>query len=220
MTQKHFIPALRYNWLTRLYDPILHLTMPERKFKADLLASAGIAAADRVLDFGCGSLTLSIMGQRQFPHTDFFAIDVDEKILAIARKKARSENMDIQIDHYDGIQLPYQDNLFDHVISSLVFHHLTPQQKSSALTELNRVLKPGGKIHICDFGYPSNKVQRVAFYIIQNLDGFKTTTGNVQGVIPRLMTQSKFTNVRERGIFKTAVGTVRTVSGQKQPTIQ
>jgi len=60
---KNYIPALKYDWLTRIYDPVLQLTMPERKFKSALINQMKIQANDKVLDFGCGSLTLSIMAR-------------------------------------------------------------------------------------------------------------------------------------------------------------
>jgi hypothetical protein len=62
---KNYIPALKYDWLTRIYDPVLQLTMPERKFKNALINQMNLQANDKVLDFGCGSLTLSIMAARK-----------------------------------------------------------------------------------------------------------------------------------------------------------
>jgi len=50
---KNYIPALKYDWLTRIYDPVLQLTMPERKFKSALINQMKIQANDKVLDFGC-----------------------------------------------------------------------------------------------------------------------------------------------------------------------
>jgi ubiquinone/menaquinone biosynthesis C-methylase UbiE len=219
MTKEKYIPALKYHWLTKLYDPILQLTMPERKFKSALLDNAQLRQGQHVLDFGCGSLTLSLMGKILYPQTTFTGVDVDQKIIQIAKAKAAAQNITIPVDQYDGITLPYKDQSFDHVITSLVFHHLTYEQKQKALYEMKRVLKSSGKIHICDFGKPKNALQRLGFYFIQFLDGFTTTSDNVKGIIPILIKKANFMNVRETGVFPSLVGTVRIFSADKTSTI-
>lgn len=208
MSTEKYIPALKYHWLTTLYDPILDITMPERKIKSYLINEADFKPEQRVLDFGCGSLTLSILAKKTHPATEFVGVDVDKKILQIAREKGRHEGVNVPVIHYDGSVLPFKDSSFDHVMSSLVFHHLTTEQKASALAEIKRVLKPTGQLHIADFGSPANLFQRVGFYLIQFLDGFKTTTGSVKGVLPDLIFRAGFF-CKEIKLFKTAFGTVR-----------
>lgn len=90
-----FIPALKYPWLTRFYDPVLNFTMPERKFKAELIRQAGIQPNHHVLDFGCGSATLSLMLKMTKPQTVIRGVDVDDKNIAIAKRKIGSAQADI-----------------------------------------------------------------------------------------------------------------------------
>lgn len=213
--QNQYIPALKFDWLTRFYDPILKLIMPEEKFKKALTNAMRIEAGQRILDFGCGSLTLSILAAQRYPEAEYFGVDVDKKILDIASQKMKAANQHIFIQQYNGDKLPYPDNFFDKVMSSLVFHHLTLRQKYSALGEIYRILKPGGEIHIADFGRPSNVLQRIGFYSIQLLDGFETTRDSVRNALPRAMKESKFLNVEETKVFNTLVGTVRLMKGIK-----
>lgn len=215
METTNYIPALKYHWLTKLYDPILQLTMPEREMKSALLSKANILPGQNILDFGCGSLTLSLMGKVMHPNTKFFGVDVDPKIITIAKAKVIKESQDVQVDLYDGQTLPYQNGSFERVISSLVFHHLTIDQKVEALKEIRRVLKPNGELHICDFGFPQNKIQRMLFYSIQLLDGFTTTADNVKGVLPTLINEAGLTGIIEEGVFKTAFGTIRIIKAIK-----
>lgn len=212
---KNYIPALKYDWLTRIYDPVLQFTMPEKKFKTALINGMNIQLGERVLDFGCGSLTLSIMAAQNHPKAEFHGVDIDEKILSIAKRKLEGTNLSIQTKLYDGGKLPYPDNYFNHVMSSLVFHHLTLRQKYSALEEIQRVLKPSGRVHIADFGKPASALQRAGFYAVQFLDGFETTQDSVKNLLPRAIQDTAFQQVEERGVFKTMVGTVRIISGQK-----
>lgn len=60
MEREHYIPALRFGWLTSLYDPVIAWTMRERTFKPRLVAQGGIEPGHRVLDLGCGPATLTI----------------------------------------------------------------------------------------------------------------------------------------------------------------
>lgn len=84
---KNYLPALKYDWLTRVYDPVLQLTMSEKRFKRALISQLSIQPGDRVFDFGCGSLTLSLMAAKAHPMTEFHGVDIDDRILAIAKQK-------------------------------------------------------------------------------------------------------------------------------------
>ena len=216
MNAQSYIPALKYDWLTKVYDPVLQFTMPEKKFKAALISQMNIQPDESILDFGCGSLTLSIMAAQAHPQAKFDGVDIDDKILSIAKEKLSGANLSIHIQHYDGKKLPYSDGQFHHVMSSLVFHHLTLRQKYAALEEIHRVLKPSGQIHIADFGRPANFFQRIGFYSVQCLDGFETTNDSVRDLLPRAMSESGFLQVEEKKHFKTLVGTVRLLKGVKR----
>jgi len=213
---KNYIPALKYDWLTKVYDPVLQLTMPERKFKTALIDQMNIQPGERVLDFGCGSLTLSMMAAQRHAEAEFHGVDIDEKILFIAKKKLEETNLPVQVKLYDGEKLPYADNAFSKVMSSLVFHHLTERQKHEALGEIKRVLKLGGSFHIADFGKPASVFQRFGFYAVQILDGFETTNDSVKYILPNAMKQAGLQQIKEGEVFKTLVGTVRLISGVKQ----
>lgn len=60
MEREHYTPALRFGWLTSLYDPVIGWTMREAAFKRRLVGKAGIKPSHRVLDLGCGTATLTI----------------------------------------------------------------------------------------------------------------------------------------------------------------
>ena len=155
------------------------------------------------------------MAAQAHPQARFDGVDIDDKILSIAKEKLSGANLSIHIQHYDGKKLPYSDGQFHHVMSSLVFHHLTLRQKYAALEEIHRVLKPSGQIHIADFGRPANFFQRIGFYSVQCLDGFETTNDSVRDLLPRAMSESGFLQVEEKKHFKTLVGTVRLLKGVK-----
>lgn len=215
MKSLSFIPALRFHWLTKLYDPLIQITLPEKRFKQDLITQMGIQNDFQILDFGCGTATLSMMIKSQYPSTFVTGVDVDRKVLSIAKKKLQSLSYTIPLDDYDGIRLPYADHTFDRVVSSLVFHHLDPVQKSKAFREIKRVLKPQGQLHIADWGKAENALMRNLFYIIQWLDGFKTTQDNVEGLIPSYMIETGFSEVTVMKDYSTAFGTLELFYARK-----
>ena len=203
-----YIPALKYSWLTSLYDPILRWTLRESTFKRQLVEQARIGRGDRVLDLGCGTATLSLLIKRAHPEAEVVGLDGDLKVLQIARAKAAHAGLEITLDHGMAFELPYPDNYFDCVLSSLLFHHLTLENKNRTLKEGFRVLRPRGEFHIADWGKAQNNFMRIAFLLVQMLDGFKTTADNVQGLLPELFRTAGFEAVQEASRYMTIVGTL------------
>src|SRR5215216_7521399 len=93
--RKKYKPALSYDWLTPLYDSLIRLTMPETKFKRQLIDQARIEKGQRVLDLGCGTATLTILMKRIQPGAEIVGLDGDPKILKIAKLKAAKARVDI-----------------------------------------------------------------------------------------------------------------------------
>lgn len=215
MSKTKYIPALRFKWLTPLYDFFLNLTMPEKKIKKALIAEANIFTGEKLLDFGCGTATLTIMVKQSSPEAKVTGIDIDTEILNKATKKIKEEKLDIFLLDYDGKHLPFQRNAFDRVISCLVFHHLDTDTKQNMLAEIFRVLNKDGQLLIADFGRSKSWVQRTLFNIIRGLDGFKSTDTNARGLLPEMISDAGFENVDIKTRFKTMFGEVQIISAKK-----
>jgi len=213
--QEHYIPPLRYHWLTRFYDPLVRLSTREKAFKQALLCQAAPRAGDQVLDLGCGTATLTIALAKAYPMATVTGIDADARALAIARGKARDAALDLDFQQTSSTRMPLPDESFDRVVSSLFFHHLTSPQKSATLAETRRVLKPGGELHIADWGKPSNALMRALFLGVQLLDGFETTRVSVAGALPGLLQAAGYEGVEETAKFDTSLGTMRLMRATK-----
>ncbi len=214
MTKTKFIPALRFKWLTPLYDFLVGMTMPEMKIKRYLIEAASINDTT-ILDFGCGTGTLTIMAKETSPGSKVTGIDIDVQILNKAIHKAREKKADILFLNYDGERLPFMDNTFNRVVSSLVFHHLDTGTKQRALTEIYRVLDVDGQLHIADFGRSKSWTQRTLFNLVRTLDGFRPTDANAKGILPILISDAGFKNVLIKKRFKTMFGEVQIISADK-----
>lgn len=210
-----FIPALGYDWLTPFYDIGLRLTTRETVFKTALVEQANFEPRQNILDLACGTGTLTILIKQKYPQVKITGLDGDAKILAIAKTKAQKSKVAIEFEQAMSFALPYADESFDRVVSSLFFHHLTRENKLKTLREVFRVLKPDGELHIADWGLPSNLLMKIASRGIQLLDGIETTADNFNGLLPSFLDETGFREVEKRRHFNTLFGTIRLLKAKK-----
>ena len=206
--QQDYVRALRFRWLTSIYDPVVYWTTREATFKQQLVAQAALRPGLRVLDAGCRTGTLAILMKRQVPGLDVIGIDGDPDVLGQASAKATETGVTVAFDRGLLDALPYPDGSFDRVVSSLVFHHLPRATKRRALGEIVRVLRPGGQLHVADWGSPHGPAMRAAFFFIQLLDGFETTQDSVRGVLPTLIRDAGLIEVVETHRLRTMFGSM------------
>lgn len=215
MAGDSYLPALRFSVLTRLYDPIVALTTREGLFKRRLLEQAAPAPGERILDLGCGTGTLALLIKRAQPEADVFGLDADPEMLAQATAKARDAAAEIHFDEGFSDRLPHDDASFDAVVSTLFFHHLTTQVKERTAAEVARVLRPGGRLHVADWGRPSDLLMRALSLSIRLLDGFAPTHENLRGALPAIFERAGLEGAMETGRMRTVFGTLALYRARK-----
>ena len=198
-----YIPALGLRALTPLFDPLLRWVMREERFKLRLIQQADVRPDMRVLDLGCGTGTLTVMVKRRQPGAEIVGIDPDPEMLDRARSKAGRAGVEIAFDQGFASGLPYLDGSFDRVLASMMTHHLAPDAKRQAFTEVLRVLRPGGQFHLVDFGPPRSSAMRLLAAIMSRLE---ETEDNFAGRLPGLLAEVGFQGVRETGSVTTLLG--------------
>ncbi len=206
--ERSFVPALRVPFLTPFFDPFMRAFMPEHRIKRDLAEWALASDIKKLLDFGCGTGTLALIVKQSRPDIEVSGLDVDPAVLEIAKSKAAKRAAGIDFQGYDGGGFPYADGSYDAILSSFVFHHLLDDEKIAALREIRRVLRRGGSLYLADFDRSSNILLRLAFELPRTLDGRDRTRANALGLIPSMLHDAGFGEVRRHGRYATLFGEV------------
>jgi ubiquinone/menaquinone biosynthesis C-methylase UbiE len=207
-----FVPALGADWLTPLYDTVAWLVR-ERAFKRRLIELARIGEGSDVLDLGCGTGTLALLVKKTQPAARVVGMDIDERILAMARRKLDKAGVEIELRQGSATEPPFAPASFDRVLTTLVLHHLTTAQKQEALAAARRLLRPGGELHVADWGKPQNALMRVASLGFRYFDGGETTEANLRGELPTMIRAAGFAEVAETEHWMTPFGTLAFIRG-------
>lgn len=104
-----------------------------------------------VLDVACGTGDLSLEMKRGFP-ARVIGSDFCGPMLSIAKKKTSDAGLFIPYIEGDAMRLPFADASFDALTIAFGLRNLS--NFADGLKELNRVLKPGGKLAVLEFSYP------------------------------------------------------------------
>ena len=211
-----YVPALGVDWLTRFYDPLVRITMRERTLKQRLIAQARIAAGQRVLDVGCGTGTLCIMIKQTCAGAEVVGLDGDPQILGIARKKIAAAGVDVELREGMAYDPPFPPDSFDRILTTLVFHHLTTEEKRRALAGMHSLLRPGGELHIADWGKPHNALMWVTSLGFRFSHGSDRTAANIKGFLPQLVAGAGFGDAAETERHMTVFGTLAFIRAQKR----
>jgi ubiquinone/menaquinone biosynthesis C-methylase UbiE len=210
-----YLPAVRFDFLTPVFDVFVRGTTRERTFKQRLLDQARLVGELDVLDVGSGSGTLAIWAKEREPAMRVRGLDGDPAILEQARRKAARASIDIPFDEGLSYELPYEDASFDRVLSSLFFHHLVLRDKERTIAEIRRVLRPGGELHVADWGEPRSPREKVAALAIRRFDGDEPTRDNLAGRLPELFEAGGLTEARERERVSAPLGVVSLYSARR-----
>jgi len=142
MSHKDNVKKLYADW-SGVYDQSSENSLSVLVEKGVLIEAVNPKEGEAILDLGCGTgrITAQIF---EFNKT-VVGVDLSDQMLEVARKKLPEASF-IQADI---LSLPFADNSFDKVVSSLVFQFLPDIEKP--LKEVSRVLNPGGTLFITDF---------------------------------------------------------------------
>ena len=119
-------------------------------WRKKLVKFSGAQLGDKVLDCATGTGDLAIEFKKSVGTGEVVGTDFCVEMLEPAPAKAKAQNLDIHFEKADVTRLQFEDNRFD--ISSISFGIRNVSDPVKALQELARVVKPGGKVMVLEFG--------------------------------------------------------------------
>lgn len=129
-----------------------------RYWQAVFRRQAGLRPGQRALDVACGTGELSLIMARQVaPQGRVIGIDFSPEMLSVGREKiSRTRYRDIiDLRYGDALNLSFDDNSFECVASGFALRNFTDIRR--ALTEMYRVVKPGGRVVTLELSHPVHK---------------------------------------------------------------
>lgn len=210
-TTTDFTPAAGYRWLTPWYDIGIALLTRERLWRDALLLQLDPQPDDCIVDVGCGTGSLLLLTARKVPRAKLLGIDPDREILDRARTKTLRAGVTVLWKHgylRDVADL-VGDGSVDKMVSSLVLHQVSLDEKIAGIAAMHRALRVGGQLHIADYGLQRSTLMRTLFrWTVQRLDGLTNTEPNARGVLAQLLRDAGFVEVDERQVIATLTGSI------------
>lgn len=138
-------------------------TYVQRSFKYGILSYISEDSFDkkRILDFGCGSGSSTMILARMFANAEIVGVELEEELLSIAKMRAKH----YKFSNVSFIRSPSGDNLpskledFDYVVLSAVYEHLLPNERKNLLPKVWAHLKPGGILFINQTPYRYSPIE-------------------------------------------------------------
>lgn len=132
-----------------------HFLGKEARFREWTVDLANVTNGNSVLDVGCGTGNLTMAAKlRAGADGEVHGIDGAPEMIRAAERKAADERLDISYQVGLIEDIPFPDDRFDVVLSSLMLHHLPKDLKRQGVAEISRVLKPGGRLVAVDLDPP------------------------------------------------------------------
>lgn len=137
--------APQYDLMNDLMSMGLH-----RVWKTYAVREAAVRPGMRVLDIagGTGDLSAAFL-RRMHGQGEVWLTDINEDMLAVGRTRLLNQGLMPKVKQCDAEALPFDDDYFDVVTVAFGLRNMT--HKDKALSEMQRVLKPGGKVLVLEF---------------------------------------------------------------------
>jgi ubiquinone/menaquinone biosynthesis C-methylase UbiE len=216
-----YTPALGRSALTPLYDLAIALLTREGRWRRAFVSQIAPSPGESILDVGCGTGSLALLLKRAEPLATITSIDPDRQVLDQARTKAQRAALEINFAQgFARNSATIAKDGATKAVSSLVFHQVPLDEKRAGVAAMYAGLKPGGELHIADYGLQRTPLMRALFKQVQRLDGFENTTPNARGILPELIREVGFVDIEERQVIPTPTGSISLYFGRKPTEVR
>ncbi|MBK6368275.1 MAG: bifunctional demethylmenaquinone methyltransferase/2-methoxy-6-polyprenyl-1,4-benzoquinol methylase UbiE [Flavobacteriales bacterium] len=146
----------KYDLLNRLFSMGI-----DQRWRRLVIGSVGEEPTDRLLDVATGTADLAILAAKTVK--EVIGIDISEGMLSHGRTKVKDRGLEdrITLQQADSIALPFDDARFDAV--TVAFGVRNFEDLERGLSEMFRVLRPGGRLFVLEFSKPQRTPMRQLF---------------------------------------------------------
>lgn len=152
-----------FNSIAEDYDKLNHILSlgVDRTWRKRAIKCIAEDKPQRILDIACGTGDFSLeIARRTNPETMIVGLDLSEGMLEVMDRKVAEAGLSGRISTRQGNSeaMDFADDLFDRV--TIAFGIRNFENRETALKEILRILKPGGRLVILELSVPSNTVLR------------------------------------------------------------
>lgn len=208
---------VRWSFAKFIYDGFFSAMVRDQSWQQPLFDSLAPRPSDRVVAFGPGSGWTATMLARRFPKTSFVAVDPDLTSLQKAQRDIKRHQL-VNVHMSTGLiddRLSFDASSFDKAICVLALHDLPPERKYRLASELRRVMRRGGTLHVADYDKPTNAYEQRILRFTERISGPAAAASHMNGSWPKFLTQAGFVGIRRQSSHSIGVGLVSVVRARK-----
>lgn len=177
------------------YDLGCYLVGMGSRFRRETIQFAQLRTGEHVLDIGCGTGLLTRLAAEAVGNEgEVIGVDPSEEMIHVAKRCAAKEHSKAVFQLGVIESLPFKNESFDVVLSSMMLHHLPRELKIIGLGEIFRVLKPGGRLMVVDVDKPTSLMGRMLMFPWRNDPAVRD---NLEGRVSEYIKKAGFFNVHQ-----------------------
>ena len=150
--------AAMFDRISPKYDALNHLLSfnIDKVWRRKTARAVAKRQPQTILDLATGTADLALLLAKYNPQAHIVGMDLSEKMLEIGKEKVKRQGLEhrIELQQGDAAALPFDDGSFDAV--TVAFGVRNFEDLDKGLSEIRRVLKPGGQTFILEFSMPEH----------------------------------------------------------------